>query len=188
MIKYYRSRAQVPAPPAIYVQEPRYWRVDDGVSEAVMTAGAIPDSVMSLLEEISEQDAIKQLSTNYRRSTKGAVRLARKRMWRAVVVYALGWVVGVVCLSGILWRPDRWFHSDQASLFVVFLVVAAFVLGFGAAGVGMALTWASSAWNQLRPRQLALKLLRCGIGCGIAIGVTAFLALLPPIVRTFGGM
>jgi hypothetical protein len=69
MTRYYRRRDHARDFYAIYVQESDHWRIDDGVHEPVKTAGTIPDSVMSTLQEGSSEDALRQWDKNRLRLT-----------------------------------------------------------------------------------------------------------------------
>jgi len=180
MTEYYRCRGRAPASCAIYVQESGHWGIRDGVHAPVWTAGTIPDTVMSTLEEISEKDAVSQLSTNYQLRWPTQQALKRRR-WRAVIGYLLGWIVGVAGLFVLMaasWLGEHGVASGsvpRSGSVALLLVTWILVLGLVAAGIGMAFTWSSSGWNRLKPGELVLRLTARTLSCSGAIIVSYFL-------------
>ncbi|MBN1458212.1 MAG: hypothetical protein JXA57_01660 [Armatimonadetes bacterium] len=120
MTTYYRARDHDPVSYSMYVQESAHWKVDTGLNEPVETPAMIPDDLMAELEEMSEAEAIAQLSkTSLPRNGVECSGLRPKQRatpeWYALMILgAVVMVLGIVC-------------SDSVTLKSILLVVVGIV-------------------------------------------------------------
>jgi hypothetical protein len=184
MTTYYRHRVHDPRFYAVYVQEPEGWKLDNGVDMLAETAGAIPDSVMSELEEIPEKEAVAQWSSNRWRSAPPDSPRSLPERTRFLglgsnAVVTVGAVMIVLCVYELLACLSIGMSTREGDSLLGYGVAAGlFGLLFGLLGVcAVKIGWGRAARQGGAERQSGRSLSRrsrvpilLGAGAVLAVG------------------